>query len=147
MKRFVLWTILVVLIGLAGTTYSRSDEAFVRIKTSSDELDLGTAIFFGGVHEVQGALKVEVEANCWHGPILISTTPLKRIRGGVIKPEDIFVRTSRVGHYVPLHQPVMILPTELGSGEVVLDFKVHGDLSKPSGSYKGVITLTIVPPV
>jgi hypothetical protein len=147
MKRFVLWIILVVLFGLAGTTYSTSDKAFVRIKTSSDELDLGTAIFFDGIHEVQGALKVEVEANCWHGPILISTTPLKRTMGGIIKPEDIFVRTSRGGHYVPLHKPVVILPTALGSEDVVLDFKVHGDLSKPSGSYKGVVTLTIVPPV
>lgn len=147
MRRFVIWTILVVLLGSAGTTYSTSNKPFIRVETTPDELDLGTAVFFDGVHEALGALKVEVEANCWHGPILISTTPLKRLGGGVIEPADIFVRTSRIGHYVSLKKPVVILPTALGSENVVLDFKVHGGLNKPSGHYNGMITLTIVPPV
>ncbi|MFC1634625.1 hypothetical protein ACFL5Z_07255 [Planctomycetota bacterium] len=147
MKKIVIWTILVALLGSAGTTRATSNKPFFRITTSPDEIDFGTAIFFDGVHEVLGALKVEVEANCWHGPILISTTPLQRRGGGQIEPADIFVRTSKIGRYVSMKRPVVILPTAAGSEKVVVDFKVHGDLSKPSGQYNGMITLTLMPPV
>ena len=147
MKKLVIWTILVALIGSAGMTGAASQKPFFRITTSPDELDFGTAIFFDGVHEVPGALKVEVEANGWHGPIFISTTPLERRGGGRIEPEDIFVRTSKIGRYVSLKRPVVIMPTAAGSEKVVVDFKVHADLSKPAGHYNGMITLTIAPPV
>ena len=147
MKKFMIWTILVALFGLAGTTGATSNKPFFRVTTSPDEIDFGTAIFMDGVHEAPGALKVEVEANCWHGPILISTTPLKRRGGGRIDPEDIFVRTAKIGRYVSLKRPVVILPTSVGSEKVVLDFKVHAGLDKPAGHYNGMITLTMMPPV
>jgi hypothetical protein len=147
MKRLVTWTIVVALVGLAGTTRATSIKPFISVSTSSDELDLGTAVFFAGIHEVPGALTVEVESNCWHGPIVISTTPLERYGGGRIEPDDIFVRTPEMGRYVSLKKPVVILPTAAGSQEVVLDFKVHAGLKNPAGQYKGMITLTIVPPV
>ena len=147
MKRFLIWTILVVLIGSAGTIGATSTVPFISISTSPDEIDLGTAVFFAGVHEVPGALKVQVEANCMHGPVVISTTPLERRGGGRIKPEDIFVRAPFTGGYVSLKRPVVILPTASGSHVVEVDFKVHAGAMHPSGQYKGTITLTIAPPV
>jgi len=147
MKRIVLWTILVALTGSAGIASTASNKPFIRVSTTPDELDLGTAIFFAGIHEVPGALKVEVESNCLHGPILISTTPLERRGGGSIKREDIFVRIPAIGDYISLKKPVVIMPTSAGPREVILDFKVHAGLDNPSGQYEGMITLTIVPPV
>lgn len=172
MKRFLIWTILVVLIGSTGTISARSKSTrrahqgpmsimsagaiitkststvpFIRIITSPDEIDLGTAVFFAGVHEVPGALKVQVDANCMHGPVVISTTPLERQGGGQIEPDDIFVRAPITGGYVSLKKPVVILPSAPGSQEVEVDFKVHAGTNHPSGQYKGIITLTIAPPV
>jgi BRCT domain type II-containing protein len=147
MKRIVFWTILVALTGSAGIANTVSDKPFIRVSTTPDELDLGTANFFAGIHEVPGALKVEVESNCLHGPILISTTSLERRGGGLIKQEDIYVRVPKVTDYVSLKKPVVIMSTSAGPQEVVLDFKVHAGLDNPAGQYEGMITLTIVPPV
>ncbi|OHB74666.1 MAG: hypothetical protein A2Z25_09290 [Planctomycetes bacterium RBG_16_55_9] len=147
MKRLVTWTILVAMLGSAGTTGAKSIEPFIKVSTSPDEVDLGTAVFFAGVHEVSGALKVLVESNCLHGPVVMSTTALERRGGGLIKPDDIFVRASGTGKYVSLEKPVVIVPTAEGSQQVVLDFKVQAGLNNPSGQYNGMITLTVVPPV
>jgi hypothetical protein len=149
MKRIVIWTILLALLGSAGATdtHINKDELYLKVSTSPDEIDLGRAIFFQGIHEVPGALTVGIESNWWHGPILLSTTPLKSRTGGKIEPENIFIRTSQTGQYVSLKKPVRIMPTAAGSQEVVVDFKVHAGLNNPSGQYKGTITLTVVPPV
>lgn len=147
MKRCLIWTILVVLLGSVGTTSATVTGPFIKVSTVPDELDLGTAIFFKGDYEVPNALKVEVETNCFHGPVVMSTTPLERRGGGIIEPEDIFVRTSRIGQYVSLKKPVVILPTGVGSQKIMVDFKVCAGLEKPSGQYKGIITLTVMPPV
>jgi hypothetical protein len=96
---------------------------------------------------VPGALTVGIETNFWHGSVMISTTPLKSRRGGKIEPENIFVRTSKIGQYVSLKKPVMIMSTAAGSQEVVVDFKVHAGSNNPSGQYEGTITLTVAPPV
>jgi hypothetical protein len=133
--------------GTVGTTSATSTKPFIRVSTSPDELNLGLAKLFAGIHEVQDALKVEVESNCWHGPIVMTMTSLEHPRGSRIEPDDIFVRTPKTGGYVSLKKPVVILPTSEGPQEVVLDFKVHAGVNKPSGQYKGMITLTIVPPV
>ena len=147
MKRFVTGIILVVLLGLTGSSSATSGLPFIRVSTSTDEVNLGTAHFFNGVHEVKNALKVEVETNAWHGPVVISTTPLERQGGGIIEPEDIYVRTPKIGQYVSLKKPVIILPTASGAQEIVVDFQVLAELSHPSGEYKGMLTLTIIPPV
>lgn len=147
MKRIVLWTILVALTGSAGIASTVENKPFIRVSTTPDELDLGTANFFAGIHEVPGALKVEVESNCLHGPILISTTPLERRGGGFIKQDDIYVRIPKITDYVSLKKPVVIMSTSAGPQEVVLDFKVNAGLDNPSGQYQGTIILTIVPPV
>ena len=149
MKRFIIWTILLALLGSSGTIGAKIDEnePYLKVSTSPDEIDLGMATFFLGIHEVPGALKVGIETNFWHGPVMISTTPLTSGTRGKIEPENIFVRTSSLGQYVSLKKPVMIMPTAAGSQEVVVDFKVHAGLNYPSGQYKGTITLTIAPPV
>jgi hypothetical protein len=146
MKRFAIWIIIVVL-GLTGSSSATSSLPFIRVSTSMDEVNLGTAHFFNGIHEATSALKVEVETNSWHGPVVISTTPLERQGGGIIEPEDIYVRTPKIGHYVSLKHPVIILPTASGTQEVTVDFQVQTDLNRPSGQYKGMLTLTIIPPV
>jgi len=147
MKRFAKWIILVVLIGLTGSSSATSTLPVIRVSTSTDEVDLGTAHFFNGIHEVKNALKVEVETNYWHGPVVLSTTPLERQGGGIIEPEDIYVRTPKIGHYVSLKRPVIVLPTSTGTHEIIMDFQVQTDLDRPSGQYKGMLTLTIIPPV
>ncbi|MEJ2703744.1 MAG: hypothetical protein P8Z79_15015 [Sedimentisphaerales bacterium] len=147
MKKLVTWTILAVLLSVAGTSTATSDVPFVSVSASPDELDLGAANFFAGVHEVRGAMTVDVEANCWHGPVYLSITPLKRPGGGLIEPADIFVRAPKMGQYVSLKKPVVVVPTSVGPRKVVLDFKVHAGVDNPAGHYTGVVTLTIVPPV
>jgi hypothetical protein len=147
MKRFRRLIILVVLFGLAGSSSATLGQSFIRVSTSTKEVDLGTAHFFNGLHEVTNALTVEIETNYWHGPVTISTTPLERQGGGVIEPDDIYVRTPKIGHYVSLKRPVIILPTATGTHEITVDFQVQTELNRPSGQYKGMLTLTIIPPV
>ena len=147
MKRIVFWTILVLLTGSVGIANTTQNEPFIRISTTPDEVDLGTANFFAGIHEVSHALKVKVESNCLYGSVLISTTPLNRQGGGFIKPENIFVRAKKMGDYVSLKKPVIIMRTSTGSQETELDFKVHAESGNLAGHYEGTITLTIMPPV
>jgi acetyltransferase-like isoleucine patch superfamily enzyme len=147
MKRFAIWIIIVVFFGLTGLSSATPILPFIRVSTSTNEVDLGMAHFFKGIHEVTNALKVEVETNCWHGPVVISTTPLEHQGGGIIEPDDIYVRTPKIGHYVSLKHPVIILPTGSGTQNVMVDFQVQADLNRPSGQYKGMLTLTIIPPV
>lgn len=147
MKKIAIGIILVVLSGLAGSSSATSNLPYIRVSTSVNEVNLGTAHFFNNIHEIKNALKVEVETNSWHGPIVLSTTPLKRQGGGMIEPEDIYVRTPKIGRYVSLKQPVIILPTSFGTEEVIVDFQVQTQLNYPSGEYEGVLTLTIIPPV
>ena len=147
MKRIVFWTILVALTGSAGIADTALEQPFIRVSTTPDEVNLGTANFFEGVHEVSDALTVKVESNCLHGSIFLSTTPLERRGGGFIKPEDIFVRVHSKGDFVSLKKPVVIMRTSAGSQEAVLDFKVNASPGDLSGYYEGMITLTIMPPV
>ena len=147
MKKIVFWTILVALTGSAGIADTTPEKPYIRVSATPDEVNLGTANFFEGIHEVPDALKVKVESNCLHGPIFISTTLLQRHGGGFIKPENIFVRVHSMGDYVSLKKPVVIMRTSAGSQEAVLDFKVHASLNDLAGHYEGMITLTIVPPV
>jgi len=147
MKRFAIGIILVMLLGLTGSSSATLSQSFIRVSTSTDVVNLGTAHFFNGVHEVMNALKVEVETNGWHGPVILSTTPLERQGGGIIEPSDIYVRTPKIGHYVSLKHPVIILPTASGTQEITVDFQVQTELNYPSGQYKGMLTLTIIPPV
>ena len=79
MKRLVItWALAVGLFGLAGFAEAeQSDTPFVNVSTTPDKLDLGTASLFMDTYDVPAALTVKVEANCMHGPIMLSMTKLK----------------------------------------------------------------------
>jgi hypothetical protein len=82
-----------------------------------------------------------------HGPILISSTKLKRRQGGSISPERIFVKTPATNGFVPIAKPVAISKPAIGSHKIVLDFRVKTQFLDPAGEYTGTVTLTITPPV
>ena len=134
MKRLVItWILAAFLFGVAGIAGAeQKGEPFVRISSTPDELDLGTASFFKDTYDVPSALTVKVEANCMHGPIMISTTKLKHRQGGSISPDSIFVKTSATDGYVPMEKPVAISKPTMGSHEIVLDFRVETKSFRPA---------------
>ena len=149
MKRLVItWVLAVGLFGLAGIAGAeQTDKPFVNVSATPDELDLGTASLFADSYDVPAALTVKVESNCIHGPIMISTTKLKRRQGGSISPDRIFVKTSATGGFVTMARPVAISKPTVGSHEIVLDFRVNAQFLDPAGEYTGKLMLTIMPPV
>ena len=137
-----------VLLGLAGVAGAEEvDIPFVKISTSPDELDLGTAMLFTEFYDVPAALTVDVESNCMHGPIVISTTELKSRQGEKISPERIFVKTPATDGFIPMVKPVSISKTMSGPHKIVLNLRVNSNFVKPAGEYTGTITLTVMPPV
>jgi len=148
MKRLVItWVLAVGLFGLAGIAGAKqTDPPFVNVYTTPDKIDLGTVPLFKDVFDVPGALTVNVESNCLHGPIMISATKLKRQQGGSISPDNIFVRTPATGGYVAMARPVAISESTTGSHKIVLDLRVQADFLYPAGEYSGILTLTIMPP-
>lgn len=148
MKRLVItWALAAVLFGLAGVAGAEQiNKPFVNVSTTPDVLDLGTASLFTDSLEVPGALTVKVDSNCFHGPIMISTTKLKRRRGGSISPERIFVKTPATGGFVSMARPVAISKSTDGPHTIVLDLRVETNFLDPAGEYTGTITLTIMPP-
>jgi hypothetical protein len=148
MKRLVTtWALLVVLFGLAGVAEAVRPAArnFISVSTTPSTLALGMSTH-PGMHESAGALTVAVEANCLHGPILISTTKLKRKGGGLIPPDRISVRTPATGGFVNMAKPVAISKPEKGPHKIVLDFRVQTGFEDPAGRYAGSITFTVMPP-
>ena len=148
MKRIVItWVLAIGLFGLAGIAGAeQSDEPFVNVSTTPDRIDLGTAPFFTDTYDVPAALTVNIEANCMHGPIMISVTKLKRRRGGSISPERIFVKTPATGGFVTMARPVAISKPTIGPHKIVLDLRVQTQFLDPAGEYTGTIMLTIMPP-
>ncbi len=148
MKRLVItWVLAAVLFGLAGVAGAEQfDKPFVNVSTTPDVLDLGTASLFTESLDVPGALTVNVDSNCFHGPIMISTTKLKRRQGGSISPDRIFVKTPATGGFVTMARPVAISKSTEGPHKIVLYLRVTTKLLDPAGEYTGIITLTIMPP-
>ncbi|MBN1804324.1 MAG: hypothetical protein JW837_03655 [Sedimentisphaerales bacterium] len=148
MRRLVItWVLAIGLFGLNGIADAEQTEPpFVNVYTTPDKIDLGTVPLFGDAFEVPEALTVNVESNCLHGPIMISTTKLKRPQGGSISPDNIFVRTPATGGYVAMAKPVAISKPTTGSHKVVLDLRVQAQFLYPAGEYSGTLTLTIMPP-
>jgi hypothetical protein len=149
MKRLVItWALAVGLFGLAGIAGAeQTDRPFVNVSTTPDELDLGTASLFADTYDVPAALTVKVDSNCMHGPIMISTTRLKRRQGGSISPERLFVKTPATNGFVTMARPVAISKPTIGSHEIVLDLRVQAQFLDPAGEYTGTVMLTIMPPV
>ena len=151
MKRLIIKCALAVgLFGLAGfATAEQVNEPFVNVSTTPDKLDLGTASLFTDTLDVPSALTVKVDSNCMHGPIMISTTKLKRRQGGSISPERIFVNTPATDGFVAMSRPVAISKPKIGSHKIVLDLRVETrkiGLLYPAGEYTGTLMLTIMPP-
>lgn len=126
---------------------SNNAKPYVHISTTPDVLDLGSAAS-PGFYNVPKALTVNVESNCVHGPITISTTKLtRRLGGGEIQPDRIFVRTYGTGGFVPMEKPVVISQPKAGSHKIVLDVQVLTNFRDRAGGYKGAFTVTVMPPV
>ena len=147
MKRIVItWALTVGMLGLAVIAEAKPvDEPFVNISTTPDEVDLGTVPITNNFI-VPGALTVNIESNCVHGPIMISSTKLKLRPGCSISPQNIFVKSPATSGFVAMARPVEISKPALGSHKIVLDFKVEADFFSPAGEYSGRLMLTMMPP-
>jgi hypothetical protein len=148
MKRLLItWSLAIGLFGLAGFAEAvQDDKPFVNVYTTPDKVDLGTASLFTNTFEVPSALTVNVEANCFHGPIMISATKLTTHQGSSVSPERIFVKSSDTGGFVTMARPVAISKPTIGSHKIVLDLKVETGLLYPAGEYTGTLMLTMMPP-
>jgi hypothetical protein len=122
-----------------------ADRPFIHVTTTPDELDLGTTLM--GPLELKAALTVQVEANCLHGPIYLSATPLKQKNGDSIGTERISIRTAETDGYVAMNKPVAVSKAAKGSHKVVIDVKVDTPPGYAAGEYNGFFTFTIMPPV
>ena len=149
MKRIVItWILAVGLFGLAGIARAeQTNKPFVNVSATPDRLDLGSASIFENSYDIPAALTVKVASNCMHGPIMISTTKLKRRRGGSISPERLFVKTPATNGFVSMARPVAISKPAIGSHEIVLDLRVETQFLDPAGEYTGTLMLTIMPSV
>ena len=149
----------VVLFGVAGI--AQAEKAFVNVSATSNSLEFGRPTFLsdGDTHFGPGsvvfptvyfmssaALTVKVESNCLHGPIVASITALKHPRGDSIPPERISIKSPTTNGYVKMTKPVVISKPEIGSHDIVLDFRLEVIPSDHAGSYRGTITFTIMPP-
>ena len=149
MKRLVIiiW-VLAVWFGLVGTAGAEPiDKPFINISTTPEKLDLGTATFFMNTYDVPSALTVKIDANCMHGPIIISATKLKRREGGSISPERIYVKSPATGGFVSMSRPVAISGTAVGSEKIVVDLRVEAEQLYPAGEYNGTLIVTMMPPM
>ena len=141
-KLIVILVIAAALFGLAANI--RAEDAFVRVTTTPDELDLGTSSFWGE-YESPSVLTVNVESNCPHGSIVASITTLKNRKGGAITPDRIFIETEATGGFVPMAAPVRISEPAAGSHNIQLKVKVNTSIGDRSGNYSGALMFTIAP--
>jgi hypothetical protein len=148
MKRLVItWALTIGLFGLAGAAEAeQAEKPFVNVSTTPDSIDLGTASLFTNTFEVPAALTVKVDANCFHGPIMISATKLEHRQGSSISPERIFVKSPDTSGFVAMARPVAISKPTIGPHKIVLDLRVEAELLYPAGEYTGALILTMVPP-
>jgi len=150
MKRVLItaWVVAAASIGFVALAEAvePADKPFIHVSTSPSRLDLGTA-YFSGPRNVPKALTVQVDSNCLHGPIMISATTLKHDLGASIPPEHILVRTKATRGFVPMDRPVAISAPTSGSHRIVLDLQVRTELKHLAGKYRGMFTVTVMPPL
>lgn len=151
MKRTTIWVLLVVIaFGWTGTASAvkpaKTETPYLNVTTSPDKVDLGIAPWIGP-YEVKGALTVNVDTNCLHGPIYLSATSLSQRNGGQIESDRIFVRTEATNGFVTAKRPVAISQPTTGPHKIVVDFKVDTPAGVPAGEYDGELALMIAPPL
>ena len=117
-------------------------ERYVSATVSPAALDLGS-VPQPGSYDSPSELKVHVTANCIHGGVVASVTPLTRTGGGSIAPERVFVKLPATGNYVPMTNPVAVTgPMNPGVFDVILKFRLETTLADVAGEYAGTITIT-----
>jgi hypothetical protein len=141
-KLLIYWIIGIAFLGSADNLCA--EQPFVRISATPDKLDLGTVLFNN--EELPETLKVEVQSNCLHGPIVASVTPFKSSNGGTILPDRISIKTPTTGDFVPMIKPVVISEPAIGNHDVEVRFKVQANFSDLAGKYTGTIVFTVMPP-
>ena len=115
---------------------------YVLVSVTPKELDLGT-VPQPGVYDSPAALTVRVAANCAHGGLAASATPLTRAEGGAIGTDRIFIKLPAAGDYVPMTHPVVVTgPMMPGVFDVVLKFRVETILTDAPGEYVGTLVFT-----
>lgn len=117
----------------------------IKITTTPDRLDLGRS-GFPGEYESTAIVTVNIESNCFHGPVIATISRLKSKSGATIEPRRVYVCGSETYGYVSMARPVVISRPALGPHSVDLCFKVDTKVNDPAGSYEGAITFTIAPP-
>ena len=140
----MMWTMAVAVFGPAGVAEATGPVApFVSLSITPDELDLGT-VPFAGLWDSPASLKVLVQSNCSHGPILVSTTPLTSWQHRSVSADRIFVKSKATNGFVAMQKPVAVSEPQNGSHEIELSFRVQGEMDL-AGQYSGTLTFTIMP--
>lgn len=141
-KLLIYWIIGIALLGSFGI--ARAEQPFVRVSATPEKFDLGTVLFVD--EELPEVLKVKVESNCLHGPVVASVTPFKNRYGGTILPECVSIQTPTTGDFIPMIKPVVISEPAIGNHDILVKFKVQVDFNNPAGKYSGTIVFTVMPP-
>jgi hypothetical protein len=145
-------SVLVVIVLLGAATYAERRppirtpfkpviEQYFCISVTPHELDLGN-VPHPGLYDSPAILTVHVAADCEHGGVVASATPLQHPEG-TIPPERIFVRILPTGGYVSMDAPVVITgPAGPGVFDVELKFRLETVFEDPAGTYTGTFTFT-----
>ena len=128
---------------VATDAYARPNiERYVNFSVSPASLDLGS-VTQPGIYDSPSELTVHVMANCVHGGVVASVTPLVLAGGGSIDPQRVFVKLSPSGNYVPMTNPIPVTgPMNPGAFDVILKFWVQTTLADVPGQYTGTLTIT-----
>lgn len=120
-------------------------QPYVSLTLSADTLDLGN-VAQPGVFDSPAILTVHIAANCSHGGIVISTTPLAGPGGAEIPLARFSVKLPATGQFVPMIHPVVLTgPMNPGVVDVPVMFRVETQMQTSPGKYTGTITFTVGP--
>ncbi|MEI7836445.1 MAG: hypothetical protein WCK05_08530 [Planctomycetota bacterium] len=118
-------------------------QKYINMSVSPTTLDLGS-VPAPGAYDSPSELKVHVTANCVHGGVVASVTPLTRAEGGAIDGNRIFIKLPGM-NYRPMTSAVPVTgPMNPGVFDIILKFRVDTTLADAPGDYTGTITITLV---
>jgi hypothetical protein len=133
----------VILIAAAAAHAGLIIQRYVNFSVTPSSLNLGS-VPQPGAYDSPAELKVHVTANCVHGGIVASMTPLTRTHGdGSIGNDRVFIMLPGTGKYVPMIAPVIVTgPMNPGIFDVILKFRVETTWADGADDYAGTITIT-----